>query len=372
LYPEPVEPRFAALLSEYCLELRPAQTVVIEAQTPALPLVESLVPAALERGAYPLVLLEYPEQTRDFYCLGGEWLERIPPPRLALMERADASLRVLSAENPLEAEGVDPARIAAQQKAWRPLSELRLRKRWCLTLYPTSGYAQGAGMGTAEFRAFVERALYLDRPDPVAAWRELTAFQAALIERLSKVKEIRLEAPRTELRLRVRGRTWMNSDGKRNMPSGEVYTGPHEDSAEGEITFNLPATVSGQRVEGVYLRFQKGKVVEAKAERGDEYLQQMLETDAGARFLGEIGIGTNYGIERPSGIILYDEKIGGSVHLALGRSYPETGGTNESAVHWDLVLDLRASGGSGSRLGQGGRIWADGEVLQEDGKFVGL
>ncbi|GEM86255.1 aminopeptidase [Meiothermus granaticius NBRC 107808] len=362
MYPEAVESRFAALLSEYCLELRPGQTVVVEAQTPALPLIERLVPAALERGAYPLVLLEYPGQTRDLYRWGGEWLERIPPPRLALMEGADASLRILSAENPLEATDIDPARIAAQQKAWRPLSELRLQKRWCLTLYPTPGYAQGAGMGTAEFRAFVERALYLDRPDPVAAWRELAAFQAALIGRLEPVRELRLEAPGTDLRLRVTGRTWLNSDGKRNMPSGEVYTGPHEDSAEGEILFNLPATVSGQRVEGVYLRFQQGKVVEARAERGEEYLQRMLETDAGARFLGEIGLGTNYGIAQPSGIILYDEKIGGSVHLALGRSYPESGGTNVSAVHWDLVLDLR----------QGGRIWADGEVLQENGEFLGL
>ena len=354
-----METRFAALLSEYCLDLKPGQTVIIEAQSPALPLIEALVPAALERGAYPLVLLEYPGQARDFYRYGGEWLKQVPAARMALLEKADASLRIQSEANPLETADVDPATLSAYQKAWRPLSSLRLRKRWCLTLYPTPGYAQQAGMSTAEFRSFVERALYLDKPDPVAAWRELSAFQAALIRRLSKVKEIRLEAPGTDLRLNVAGRTWINSDGKRNMPSGEVFTGPYQDSAEGEVTFNLPAVVSGQRVEGVYLRFQRGKVVEGRAERGEGYLQRMLETDPGARFLGELGIGTNYGIARSSGIILYDEKIGGSVHLAIGQSYPETGGTNQSAVHWDLVLDLR----------QGGRIWADDEVLQEDGEF---
>lgn len=357
-----MEITFAELLSDYCLEARPSQTVLIEAQTPALPLIEALVPALLERGAYPLVLLEYPEQGRHFYEKAGAWLEQVPPIRRQMAEAANASLRVYSEENPLSLSGIDPARIAKHRKAWRELSEIRLGKRWALTLYPTPGYAQQAGMATGDFRAFVQRALFLDKPDPVAAWRELATFQAALIERLRKVREIRLEAKGTDLRLNVEGRTWVNSDGKRNMPSGEVFTGPWETSAGGEVTFNLPAVVAGQRVEGVYLRFQQGQVVEARAERGEEYLHSMLETDPGAKFLGELGIGTNFGIDRPTGIVLFDEKIGGSVHLALGNSYPETGGTNNSAVHWDLVLDLRA----------GGRIWTDGEVLQENGQFVGI
>lgn len=357
-----MEGAFAQLLADYCLEAQPGQNVLIEAQTPALPLLRALQPALLERGAYPLILLEYPGQQRDFLLKGGEWLERIPATRQALMEQADASLRIQSLENPLELSDVPSAVLARWQKAWRPLSELRLKKRWSLTLYPTPGYAQQAGMSNAKFQELVERALFLDRLDPVAAWRELSAFQAALIKRLEKVSQIRIEAPGTDLRLRVEGRTWINSDGKRNMPSGEVFTGPWEDSAEGEVRFNLPAVVSGQRVEGVYLRFARGRVVEARAERGEAYLLGMLEADPGARFLGELGIGTNYGIQQPTGIVLFDEKIGGSVHLALGNSYPETGGTNRSAVHWDLVLDLR----------QGGRILADGEVLQEGGKFVGL
>lgn len=357
-----METAFAGLLSDYCLELKPGQTLWIEGQMAALPLLEALQEACLARGAFPVIHAFSPQYSRSFYLHEHGWLEQAPPAMLALTEKIDASLRIESAANPLELSGVNPARLSQLRKGWKPLADIRGKKRWCLTLYPTPGYAQQAGMSTAEFRAFVERATYLDRPDPVAAWKELSGFQAALIERLSKVKTVRLEAPGTDLSLSVEGRTWINSDGKRNMPSGEVFTGPHETSAQGEISFNLPVVVSGQRVSGVYLRLEQGKVVKATASEGEAYLLQMLETDPGARFLGELGIGTNFGIDRPTGFILYDEKIGGSVHLALGQGYPETGSGNNSAIHWDLILDLRS----------GGRLWADGEVLQENGRFVGL
>ena len=215
-------------------------------------------------------------------------------------------------------------------------------------------------MGTAEFEAFVSRATFLDRPDPIAAWHELSARQAALVERLSTAEELRIEAEGTDLRLRVGGRTWINSDGRRNMPSGEVFTGPLEDSANGRIRFTIPSSPRGVEVAGIELEFRDGVVVDARAEHGHDYLLAALDTDPGARRLGEIGIGTNAGIDRPVGAILFDEKIGGTVHLALGRSYPETGGRNESAVHWDMICDLRA----------GGRLTADGEVVQEDGIFA--
>jgi aminopeptidase len=214
-------------------------------------------------------------------------------------------------------------------------------------------------MGNADFAAFVSRAMFLDRDDPVAAWGELRDFQAGLIERLAPAREIHIEGPGTDLRLNVEGRTWINSDGRRNMPSGEVFTGPHEDSAEGRIRFSLPTSPRGVVVEDVTLEFREGRVVSAHAERGDAYLQATLETDPGARLLGELGIGTNFGIDRPIGSILFDEKIGGTIHLALGRSYPETGGTNESVVHWDLICDLR----------EGGRLSADGETILEAGRF---
>jgi aminopeptidase len=194
----------------------------------------------------------------------------------------------------------------------------------------------------------------------VAAWGELREFQAGLIERLAPAREIHIEAEGTDLTLNVGGRTWVNSDGKRNMPSGEVFTGPHEDSATGVVHFTVPSSPSGVDVDGVQLRFEAGKVVEATAERGEEYLLNLLDTDDGARRLGELGIGTNYGIDRGTREVLLDEKIGGTVHMAVGASYPESGGINDSAVHTDLVCDLRL----------GGKLEVDGVVMQEDGKFV--
>lgn len=203
----------------------------------------------------------------------------------------------------------------------------------------------------------MRRATFLDRADPAAAWGELRAAQERLIERLARARELRIEADGTDLRLRVDGRAWVNSDGRRNMPSGEVFTGPREDSAEGRIRFTIPSSPRGVEVAGIELEFRAGRVVDARAERGQEHLLATLETDPGARYLGELGIGTNTGIDRPVGAILFDEKIGGTVHLALGRSYPETGGTNESAVHWDMICDLR----------EGGRLSADGEALELPG-----
>lgn len=208
-------------------------------------------------------------------------------------------------------------------------------------------------MSDDDYAAFVERALFLDRADPVAAWRELSDRQQRTVDRLTEAREIRIEAPGTDLRLRVGGRTWINSNGRRNMPSGEVFTGPIEDSANGTIRFTIPSSPRGVLVEGVELRFEDGRVARATATRGQDYLDAALATDPGAVFLGELGIGTNFGIDRPTGSILLDEKIGGTIHLALGRSYPETGGTNVSALHWDLICDLRA----------GGRLTADGEPI---------
>jgi aminopeptidase len=245
-------------------------------------------------------------------------------------------------------------------RARREIRERVMEKRWCTTLWPTEAAAARAGLGLEEFSAFVERALFLDQPDPVRSWGELSAFQAALIERLGGAREIRIEAEKTDLTLSVKGRRWVNSDGRRNMPSGEVFTGPVETSATGRIRFDIPSGPPGRAVAGVELELRDGEVVAGRADEGDEHLQAALETDEGARRIGELGIGTNFGIDRPVGAILFDEKIGGTVHMAIGRSYPETGGRNESAVHWDLICDLR----------RGGRITADGAVVQEAGRFV--
>jgi aminopeptidase len=354
---------FARLLCGYCLDVAPGQQVVVASTTLAAPLLIELQREILARDAWPLLRTELPGQAEAFWEAARDvHVDGVAPAALAEARGTDASLRIQAPENTRELAGVDPDRMARAARAAGPLREAALARRWCLTLWPTPALAQQAGMGTRAFAALVRRALFLDRPDPVAAWRELHDLQERLIERLARARELRIEAEGTDLTLQVEGRTWVNSDGKRNMPSGEVFTGPLEDSAEGRIRFDIPSSPRGVEVAGVELELRGGRVVGARAERGDDVLQATLETDDGARRLGEMGIGTNTGIERPIGNILFDEKIGGTVHLALGRSYPETGGVNESAVHWDLICDLR----------RGGRLLADGEVVQQDGRFARL
>jgi aminopeptidase len=353
--------RFADLLAGYCLGVRPGESVLVRSTTLAEPLLLEVHRAILERDAWPLLRVELPGQTPAFYEHARErHLDDYPDLALHEARRVDALLGIQAPGDVRELAGVDPDRITRYARARRPIREATMKKRWCSTLWPTEALAGQAGMSLQDFSSFVRAALFLDQPNPVAAWGGLRAFQEKLIARLSGAQELRLEADGTDLTLGVRGRTWVNSDGRRNMPSGEVFTGPHERSAAGRVRFTVRSAPSGVDVDGVELELRDGEVVNARAEVGDEYLQRALTTDDGARHLGEIGIGTNFGITRPTGTILFDEKIGGTVHLALGRSYPETGGKNRSALHWDLICDLRA----------GGRLSADGEVVQENGRFV--
>jgi aminopeptidase len=359
---EPLDPdAFAALLCGYCLEVGPGQHVLVRSSTAATDLLLALQRAILEREAWPLLRVELPGETAAFFEHARDiHLDDLPRTALDEARRVDASLSIQAPTEAFELAGVDPERMARLARARRELREQIGKKRWCTTLWPTEAAAERAGMSLAELTAFVRRALFLDQPDAVTSWGQLSRFQAGLIERLRGARQIRIEAEGTDLALEVKGRTWVNSDGRRNMPSGEVFTGPVESSAEGHIRFDVPSGPPGRAVSGVELELRGGEVVAARADEGDEHLQAALGTDDGARRLGELGIGTNFGIDRPIGAILFDEKIGGTVHLALGRSYPETGGRNVSAVHWDLICDLR----------RGGRITADGEVVQQDGRFV--
>ncbi|ANE43715.1 aminopeptidase [Deinococcus puniceus] len=350
----------AELLVAYCLNVQPSERILIAGGMAGLPLVREVARAVLKVGGRPAVRLEYPGQDDDVAALAADGvLDVLHPAELADMEGMDGTLRILT-PGAGQVDAVDASRRARLTAARSALAATRARKKWSLTLYPTAHAAAQAGMTEADFGAFVMRAMFLDRPDPVAAWGEVRELQARLIDRLSRADTVRIEAPGTDLTLRVGGRTWANSDGKRNMPSGEVFTGPLEDSANGFITFDVPAEYGGVMVRGARLEFREGVVVDARADEGESTLLAALNTDPGARQLGELGIGSNSGIQTPTGNILFDEKIGGTVHLALGRSYPETGGVNASAIHWDLITDLR----------RGGRILLDGEVWQENGRFL--
>jgi aminopeptidase len=351
----------AALICDWCLDVKEREQVLVAMPLLALPLVRAVNRALLERGAWPLVRLAPSELASDFFQFARDFqLDSFAPLELTEAQSADCVLGIDAPANTRSLAGIDPGLLARATRASLPVREARLRRRWCRTIWPTSALAQQAGMGDDEYATFLAGALLLDRADPVAAWRDLSERQARLVERLASVREIHIESVGTDLRLRVDGRTWINSDGRRNMPSGEVFTGPLEDTATGTIKFDIPSSPRGVDVTDVELKFRDGEVVAASAARGDSYLQHVLRTDARARFLGELGIGTNEGIDRATGSILLDEKIAGTVHLALGRSYPETGGQNNSALHWDLICDLR----------NGGRLTADGESIVEDGRLA--
>jgi aminopeptidase len=360
----PILKKWAELLCDYCLEIKAGQSLLIDTSTESLPLVREIHNALLTRGAYPILKLEYPEQTFDFYeHATNNLLDKVSSAEIAQMQAIDAFLFVRANSNTAALSSVNPDKQTRILRANGEMRKAREGKPWCLTLYPTHAYAQDAGMSLAQLERFMFGAMFLDRPDPVTAWGEIRALQAELILKLEKAKIVKLEANGTDLTLEVTNRIWRNSDGKRNMPSGEVFTSPLETSANGTVFFTIPSMVNGVEVSNVKLEFKNGKVIAASAEKGDAYLQRALETDEGSRFLGELGIGTNFGIQRPIKNILFDEKIGGTVHLALGNSYPETLGTNKSALHWDLILDMRPPAG-------GGRILLDGKVFAENGKFL--
>jgi aminopeptidase len=351
----------AALVCDWCLEAQPGQTILIQSSTQADPIVSAIGAALLERGAWSLPLLTPADWAAQVVEHGQDrHFDEVNPMHRALFGSVDTFLRVEAPTNTRELSEADPAILSRLGRGGAEMLELRAEKRWAITLWPTHALAQEAGMSFPAYERFVTGALFLDRPDPVAAWRELRESQQGLVDRLTGAREVRIVSERTDLTLNVTGRTWINSDGKRNMPSGEVFTSPIETSANGRVFFDVPSNLGGSHVGGIALEFVDGVVTEAHAEQGDEHLQGQLAADAGARRLGEIGIGTNYGIGRATGSTLLDEKIGGTIHLALGRSYTECGGENTSTIHWDIICDLR----------KGGEIVVDGEVISRDGQFV--
>ncbi|GCE03028.1 aminopeptidase [Dictyobacter aurantiacus] len=359
--------RWAHTLVHYCLYLKPGDILAIQATPLATPLIEAVYREALRVGAQPIPLIELEELTQILLREGSDsQLTTLSPVTLMMAEKATARLNISSSNNPKALSTVPPARSAKRQQASRSIaSTFRQREqagefRWCGTLYPTTGYAQEANMSLKEFEEFVFDVCFLNDPDPIARWKELAGRQQRYVDWLVGKKQVHVLGEGTDLRLSIADRIFINSDGKRNFPSGEFFTGPIENSANGVIQFDVPATYGGRSVEGVRLVFQEGKVVEASARQGNDYLQQMLNMDDGARYLGEFAFGINKGVTQATKQILFDEKMGGTIHMALGASYPETGGLNKSALHWDMVCDLRTSG----------EVWIDDTLFLKDGQIL--
>ena len=354
--------KLARVLVDYSIEAGEGDQVLVSGEVGAQPLMRRSTPGCCEVGRLPRPAGRVTRNPGDLLRERARHpLREDPSIRRAIYEGADAQIGIMAP--PIR--GLSPTWIRASSrpspKLNKPLSEMMLKKdRWVLTLFPTEALAQEAGMGLAEYEEFAFEAMGLNEEDPVRYWEEKSQEQERLKERLEEAREIRIVGPETDLTLSVEGRTFVNSAGRRNMPCGEVFTGPIEDSANGTVYFGVPAAIGGREVSGCQapLRGRQGRRGERGAGRGVPV--SLLDADAGARYLGELGIGTNYGISQASANVLFDEKLGGTVHLAIGRSYEETGGKNESSVHTDLVCDLR----------EGGELYADGELIQENGRFL--
>ena len=365
---DPRVERFAKLIIGYSTRIQPGDRVLIEAETPAAPLVRALYENILEAGGHPHLDLTLPSLEATLIRLGNdEQLDYVPPFRRMAYEEFDSRIRIQSKSNTKDLQGVDLARFTHRQKALSPILQAQMRRgasgefRWLSTLFPTQAYAQDAEMSLAEYEDFVYKACYVDNPDsdPVAYWRSYSEDQQRIVDALNGREQVELRGPNCELTLSIKGRSFLNACGEVNMPDGEVFTGPVEDSAEGWVKFSYPAIWQGRFADGIELHFSEGRVVEAKAEVNEDFLLEMLNADEGARYLGEFAIGTNFAIQRFTRQILYDEKIGGTFHIAVGAGYPETGSQNKSAIHWDMICDIRTDS----------EIIMDGDVIYKNGAF---
>jgi aminopeptidase len=359
--------KFAQILVEYSARIKPGDRVLLEATTAAEPLIRALYSRVLEAGGHPHVQLEFPDQQEIFFEQANDSQLDFPPTFQKLAyEQFESRIRIASSTNPRALGGVNPKKLGRRQKAMSSVLETQMRRgatgdlKWVTTLFPTQGYAMEAEMSLRAYEDFVYRACHANESDPVAFWKKVEAEQARFVDYMKGRNLVTLRGPNVDLSLSVKGRTFMNSCGTHNMPDGEIYTGPVEDSVNGWVKFTYPAIYNGVAVEGIELTFVQGRVSAAKAEKNQQYLLEMLESDDGAKYLGEFAIGTNFEIDKFTRNILFDEKIGGTFHMALGAGYPETGAKNKSVIHWDMICDMR----------EDAEIAVDGEVFYKNGKFV--
>jgi aminopeptidase len=352
----------------YSVGVKPNQLVRVSGPPIAQPMIVEIYRKVIAAGGNPVVRMA-PEELSEilFKHASDEQLKFVNPLAVAEYEQIDCSIGIWGEENTKALSNVDPTRIGLSQAARKPLMDIFMKRaasgalKWTGTQFPTQASAQDAEMSLAEYEDFVFSAGLLDQPDPVAAWRQVSERQQRLVDFLNGKRDYHVVAANgTDVRMSVAGHTWINCDGHENFPDGEVFTGPVVESVDGQINFSFPAVHHGRECDGVKLTFRNGKVVDASAAKGEAFLISMLDMDAGSRFLGECAIGTNYQIQRYTRNTLFDEKIGGTVHFALGAGYPETGNTNQSGLHWDMVVDLRT----------GGYVEIDGTKVNVDGKFT--
>ena len=360
--------RLGELIVGYSLGLQPDKVFRIDTPYIGVPLAIELYRAALRAGALPYANVELEHLPEILVQEGSdEQLDFVPPTAIKEVEAVDAIATIWAEENTRALTGADPERHQRLIAATRVLTNRRWERisagelSWSGVLCPTPAHAQDAEMSVGDYETFVFRACHVEEDgDAVAHWQSTSAALQARARQLGSARDLRVVGPDTDLRIVVDGRTWEAADGHHNMPDGEVYTSPVETETEGEIRFSFPAVFQGREVDDIRLRFERGAVVDAEATRGAEFLDAVLGLDEGARRLGEVAFGMNYEIDRFTKNILFDEKIGGTMHFALGSAFKELGGVNDSALHWDLVCDLRSEG----------EVYADGELVWRAGRFL--
>ena len=365
------DPRFeklADVLVNYSTAVRPGDLVRVAGPPVGRALVAAIYRAVVKAGGHPHVEMVPDECAEIKLDLGNEDQLRYEDPiGLFMVEQINVSISLWAQDNTKALSGTDPKRQAIISQARKRQMNRFLERaaagqlRWVGTQFPCHAAAQDAQMSLEAYERFVFHAGLLERDAPAEAWREISQRQQLVVDYLNTAEEVRFTTPQgTDLKVGVAGRKWINCDGHENFPDGEVFTGPIEDATDGVVCYSFPAVHGGREVDGVRLKFRAGRVVDASANRGDEFLAAMLDQDPGARVLGEIALGTNYSVRRYTKNTLFDEKIGGTFHAAIGAAYPETGGRNESGLHWDMVCDLR----------QGGKIFVDDKLVSENGLFL--
>jgi len=364
---DPRVEKLADMLVNYSIGIKPGDKAFIEGNHHANPLLAEIYKKVLQAGGYPYLDISMAGWEEIFYKYASDdQINYLHEPIKVLYETYDANFYIQSDANTSYLSNVDPSRIVLHKQARHKIRSrfferaARGEMRWVYTLYPTEGHAQNAEMSFDEYSDFVFKACMPDLDDPIGYWKKVSTYQQKLINWLKGKKNVHVTGPDTELSLSIEGRPFTNCDCHLNVPDGEIFCGPVENSINGHVRFSYPAIFQGHEVTEVRLWFEDGKVVKATAGKNEEFLLTTLDTDNGSRHVGEFAIGTNEGITKFTGEILYDEKIGGSFHMALGDSYPESGGLNKSAIHWDMICDLR----------NGGEITVDGITLHKNGKFV--
>ncbi len=359
--------KMARVLVQYSAGVKPGDLVSIRGTALSEPLVQALLEETLKAGGHPRVRLSPMAASEILYKnASDEQLQFVSELDRQEVEQLDVSIRVLAEGNTRALSSIDPDKPALLSQARRPLQERFLERaakgelRWTLTAFPTVAYAQEAEMSLREYEDFVYQACLLHHEDPVSSWKELAEQQQRVADYLNNCKELHIKAADTDIRFGIEGREWINCLGDKNFPDGEVFTGPVEDSVEGYIRYSYPAIREGRHVDDIRLSFKAGKVVEATAAKHQDFLVTMLDQDEGSRYLGELSLGTNYEVQRFTRNLLFDEKIGGTCHLAVGKGYPETGSKNKSGLHWDMVCDLRKDS----------EVYADGKLIQKNGRFL--